>query len=246
MEAELLMVGSCSSTHYLGGSIVRVVRIDDDAETAQRNMQAMSMERDVYKILGLHDRIAHCLYVSPIGDIIVLEHYNLGNLKDYVVAHGPTHIQLWAKQMVEAVAFLHSKGVRHSDIKLSQWLLDSGMNARLSDFNACGYDQQTALDIPGLKALGYEKPSHFMPRDPSEDNTILTDLFALGSALYELEHGSSPFAEVDEEMITGYFSREQFPALSHLRLGDIIARLWRGQYHSATAILDTLARMWVV
>ena len=127
------MIGSRSSTYRLGQVVIKVPRIDEEAEITQENAKATTIEANVYRILGTHDRIANRLYISPTKDMIMLEFYGHGNLKDYVAIHGPTQLHKWAKQMIEAVQFIHSKGVRHSDIRLNQWLLDSGMNARLSD-----------------------------------------------------------------------------------------------------------------
>jgi len=158
----------------------------------------MAVEANVYRILGTHNLIARCHYVSPWRDMILLQFYDNGNLKQYVEAHGPTQLRKRAKQMIEAVDFIHSKGVRHSDIRLDQWLLDSGKNARLSDFNSSGYDECPSLGLPGEKALGNEDPSDFMLRDPAEDSSVRSDLFPLGSALYELEHGRAPNAADDE------------------------------------------------
>lgn len=243
--AELLTVGECSATHRLGESVVRTVRIDDDPEITRGNELAMSAETNAYKILGAHDRIATCLYISPIADIVVLPFYKSGDLRQYTLDHGTTaHLYQWARQMIEAVAFIHSKGVRHSDIKLSQWLLDKELNARLSDFNACGFDDQPAFGLDGIKALGYEQPSHFMPRDPARDNTIRSDLFALGSALYELERGRSPYTGVREDLITGYFATQRFPSLVGLSMGPMISACWKGEYLSAAEMLQDGAELW--
>jgi serine/threonine protein kinase len=235
-EGELLTVGAVSSTHRLGESVVRTVRIDDDPEITKDNALAMTAETNAYKILGAHDQIATCLYISPIADILVLPFYPTGDLKQYAIDHGTkAHLYQWARQMIEAVAFIHSKGVRHSDIKLSQWLLDKELNARLS-----------ALDLDGIKALGHEQPSHFMPRDPARDNTIRSDLFALGSALYELERGRCPYTEVREDLITGYFATQHFPSLVGLSMGSIIAACWKGEYTSAAQMLKAGSELWGV
>lgn len=167
VDMELLMIGSCSSTYRLGQVILKVPRIDEEAEITQGNAKATAIEADVYRMLGTHERIANCLYISPTKDMIMLEYYVHGNLKDYVATHGPTQLRRWAKQMIEAVHFVHGKGVRHSDIRLGQWLLDSEMNARLSDFNASGYDECPTFGLSKQEALGHENPSHFMPRDPA-------------------------------------------------------------------------------
>ncbi|PPJ53239.1 hypothetical protein CBER1_11889 [Cercospora berteroae] len=244
VEMELLMVGSCASTYRLGQVVIKVPRIDEEAEITQGNAKATTIEANVYKILGSHNRIANCLYIGPMKDIIILEFYGYGNLKDYVAIHGATQLRKWAKQMVEAVQFVHSKGVRHSDIRLDQWLLDSEMNARLSDFNASGYDEYPAFGLHSEKALGIEDPSHYMPRDSSEDNSVRSDLFALGSALYEIERGSTPFADADDETITQRFALREFPMVSDLVLGCIISGSWTGEFDSAAEMLQMGGQIW--
>jgi len=237
VKAELLMIGSCSTTYRLGEAVFRTTRVDDNPEITHSNAQAMAMETNVYRILGAHERIAKCLYLGPIDNVVVLKFYSIGNLKDYITAHGPSQLHKWTKQMIEAVEYIHGRGVRHSDIKLCQWLLDSGLNARLSDFNGCGYDAQPLLGMRSVKALSYERQSHFLPRDRSKDNTVISDLFALGSALYELEHGSSPFVEISEERVTEYFTQGKFPPVSDMALGRIILGCWQSHYRSATELL---------
>jgi hypothetical protein len=81
------------------------------------------------------------------------------------------------------------------------------------NFNGCGYDAQPLIGISSLKALSYESPSHSMPRDPYDDNTVKSDLFALGSALYELEHGSTPLIEINEEKVMEFFKEAHFPSV---------------------------------
>lgn len=239
IEPKLLMIGSCSSTYQLGKVIIKVPRIDEEAEMTQDNAKAAKTEANVYRILGLHDRIANCLYVSPTNDLILLEFYSHGTLKDYVAIHGLTQLLKWANQMIERVQYIHSKGVRHSDIRLNQWLLDHGMNARLGDFNSSGYDECSVLDLPGQKAIGIEDPNHFMPRDSCEDNSVRSDLFAFGSALYEIEYGRVPFTDEDDETVTQRFARRQFPSVSNLTLGRIISGSWKGEFESATAMLQS-------
>ncbi|KAK3064119.1 hypothetical protein LTR53_018617 [Teratosphaeriaceae sp. CCFEE 6253] len=131
-DAELLMVGPSATTFRIGNAVIKIPRFDDEAEITQANAKAMRIEANVYRILEAHDRIA----------------YN-GTLKDYVATHGPTYLRKWTQQMIEGVEFIHSRGVRHSDIRLNQWFPDPGMNARLSDFNASGYDDHPDLGLPG-------------------------------------------------------------------------------------------------
>jgi len=95
--------------------------------------------------------------------------------------------------LVGGVVYIHSKGVRHSDFRLDQWLVDADLNARLNGFNASGFDDQPDLGLKGKPAQGLEVISHYLPRDPEADNTAGSDLFALGSTLYELLAVQAPY-----------------------------------------------------
>lgn len=61
-----------------------------------------------------------------------------------------------------------------------------------------------------------------MPQDFDADNTFRSDLFALGSALYELEYGSAPFVEMDDEVTTRRFTDGELPDVGGLRLRSLI------------------------
>jgi len=241
-DMELLMMGMSAMTYRLHDRVLKIVRIDkDEAEITQANVDAMRNEASVYSILGRHCRIAGCLYVSLTENLILLKYYPHGNLRDYM-ASSPTTITStdrtnWARQMIEGVAELHRNGVRHSDIRLDQWLVDDDRNARLSDFNASGFDANERLGLARTKALGLESMSHFMPRDPLEDSTVRSDLFALGSALYELEVGGTPFAGEDDETIEKRFEAGQFLDVEGLRFGVLIRGCWTGSFDTAVYLL---------
>lgn len=68
--------------------------------------------------------------------------------------------------MMESVAYVHTKGVRHANIRLEQ-----DDNVLLSDFNASGFDDQPGLSLNAKLAQGLESSSHYLPRDPNLDST---------------------------------------------------------------------------
>lgn len=194
-------------------------------------MEACRNEADVYLILGSHHLIAKCLSIGPQKEYIELQYYPNGNLKEYVdrnrASTTETDLKRWAHQMIQSVAYIHSKRVRHSDLRLDQWLVDAGLNARLSDFNASGYDDQPDLGLKGRPAQGLESPSHYLPRDPGADNTVESDLFALGSTLYELVAGRKPYEGMSDESIESLFGEGKFPNTEGLLLDDIILGRWK-------------------
>lgn len=107
VEPNLLVIGSCSSTYELGQVVIKVPRIDEEAEITQQNAKATQTEANVCRILRVHDRIAKCLYINLINDTIMLEFYSHGNLKDFVAIHGPTQLMKWAGRRSNAVHMRH-------------------------------------------------------------------------------------------------------------------------------------------
>lgn len=237
---ELLMVGSFAETYRIGDIIKKVYRRfpEDDIDT-EDSIKATRNEASIYILLGDHPRIAKFLHTNPAKTHIELKYYSNGNLKSFVEKHKP-HIESrkrWARQIVESAEYIHTMGVRHSDFRLEQWLLDETLNARLSDFNASGYDRNVEIGLEGSEALGAETASHFMPRDPAHDNTVESDLFALGSTLYELVTGKAPYEGRSPESVENLFREGVFPGVDGLPLGDLIMGCWVKKFRSAKEML---------
>lgn len=242
-QRELLMAGMSAKTYRVQNLVRKECHIlPDDVGITKQNMEACRCEAWVYMILGAHPLVATCLSASSNKDFIDLEFYENGNLRQYV-DRNHTHITKtklkdWAYQMIESITYVHSKRVRHADIRLDQWLLDRTFNVRISDFNASGFDPQPDFGLKGKPALGLERPSHYLPRDPGSDSTVQSDLFALGSSLYELIAGQSPYEELDDESIGLLFEKECFPSTERLLLGTIITSCWKREFLSAEDMLD--------
>ncbi|KAK3642633.1 hypothetical protein LTR56_010681 [Elasticomyces elasticus] len=249
-EASTLSCGT-SCTYRIGQYIVKIPSIDfEEAASSAQHLHHAVREANAYRILQSHDRIAKCMHACPISGLVALEYYRNGNLKAYIDKNGPTRLLTWAKQMVESTQYIHGKGVRHSDLRLDQWLLDSDLNVRLSDFNGAGYDGSALLEIEAQPNSAVESGAYFMPRDPELVSTVRSDLFALGTCLYVLETGSTPFARGDEatisycegyerdEAITERFARGEFPSVASLVMGSMIKGAWEGRFGSATEMLN--------
>ena len=100
-----------------------------------------------------------------------------------------------------------------------------------------------------------------MPRDYEAPNTIRSDLFALGSTLYELAACRFPYSEhypdevpindpvvreaqIDRQrkadsLVEGLYAKGAFPDVSNVFCGDINLGCWKGEFLSAQ---DVLAR----
>ncbi len=237
---ELLSAGTFAEIYRIGNIVKKVYRRfpDDDIGT-EGSIKATHNEASIYILLGDHPRIAKFLHTNPAKSYIELKYYFNGNLKIFIEKHRP-HMEVrmyWARQIVESAEYIHIKGVRHSDFRLEQWLLDETLDARLSDFNASGYDRNVEIGLEGSEALGAEDASHFMPRDPAHDNTVESDLFALGSTLYELITGKEPYDSRSPESVENLFREGVFPVVDGLPLGDLIMGCWVKKFRSAKEML---------
>ncbi|KAH8799415.1 kinase-like domain-containing protein [Xylogone sp. PMI_703] len=232
-QQNLIAVGIFSVVHRLGDTWVRKLPRADDVFTRLGNLQAIHNEATIYALLGDHPRIARCLSIGKTLDYVDLEFYPHGTLMSYIQTHKDSISDVsrirWARQIIEAVVFAHKKGVVHSDLALRQFFLDSDMNARLADFGASGY--------PGQEALGMEGASHSLPRDPNQPNTILSDLFALGSTLYELGVGETPYHGCEDDVIENRYAKKDFPTVDDVFCGCIIIGCWRCEFPSAEHVL---------
>lgn len=237
---ELLMVGIFAETYRIGNIVKKVYRrFPNDDIATKESIKATHNEASIYILLGDHPRIAKFLHTNPTKTYIELKYYSNGNLKSFIEKHRPC-IEVrkyWARQIVESAKYIHAMGVRHSDFRLEQWLLDETLDARLSDFNASGYDPNVEIGLEGSEAIGAENASHFMPRDHVHDNTVESDLFALGSTLYELITGKAPYEGRSSESVENHFREGVFPSVDGLPLGDLIMGCWVKKFRSAKEML---------
>ncbi|QKX63646.1 uncharacterized protein TRUGW13939_10817 [Talaromyces rugulosus] len=244
---KLLIIGIFAEVYLVDNEIIRKI----PRSQSEEDMQPILREAMVYDTLGPHPRIAEWLS-KDISNFIDIKYYPHGDLVNYCQKNliQPELRSKWYQQILESVEFIHSRGVIHSDLALRQFFIDNNLNVRLGDFNAS--------QCSGHVALGYEKASHCLPRDYELPNTETSDVFALGSTLYELVTGNAPYSElsgpksddpdiikaqirrqheVDHEIETRYKNR-YFPDVSGLFGGEIIMGFWSGEIPSARAALD--------
>lgn len=226
-QQNLIAVGIFSVVHHVSDTFVRKLPRTDDSFSIPMNLQAMSNEATIYALLGENPRIVRCLSISKTLDYVDLEYYPHGNLMNYVQSSkkpisDASRIQ-WARQIIEAVELIHEKGIIHSDLALRQFFLDSDLNG------ASGY--------PGQEALGMECAGHFLPRNPDGPNTAASDLFALGSTLYELGVGEAPYRGLSDDVMENLYSKGEFPSVEGVLWGSVILGCWRCELSSANDVL---------
>lgn len=189
----------------------------------------IAKEASIYRRIGPHKRLVRMLGHSREG--LVLEYMRNGDLKTYLQAHDSISTSLklkWAYQVAEAVDLLHSNGIIHCDIKPRNLLLDTTSDIKIIDFSGSSLD--------GSKPASGEGTRFFLPRHWRDQPTVATDLFALGSTLYEVFQGASPYAETPSDEVERLFTQKEFPDVSGIPCGQIINQCWLSQVDSAAAV----------
>ena len=223
--ADLLGVG-LSSIVYRLDAVLKTPKDDDDLKLA------VEREKLAYLRLGKqHPGILR--FFGTYENSLILQHASNGTVRQFLYKKSQTPLQQrlrWIEQASDAVAFIHSKGVIHGDISCNNILLDEGLNALLGDF--------AGSPIDGSKPLvGYEA-SHEMPNSGLQPSTM-SDIFALGSTIYEAMTGSKPYKDMDNYGIEEAFARGDFPSLRDLlACAYIVEKCWKLSYRDTNELLS--------
>ncbi|KAJ5407904.1 hypothetical protein N7509_001787 [Penicillium cosmopolitanum] len=221
----------------ISGGITGIVELLDDGTALkapfpgceiENHILDIAKEADIYRRVRPHKRLVRMLDHCREG--LKLEYMKNGDLKTYLQSQKSisTDIKLkWAYQRVI-----------HCDIKPRNLLLDTTFDIKIIDLSGSSVD--------GSKPASGEGNRFFLPRHWKDQPTVATDLFALGSTLYEIFRGGSPYEEVPSDKVERLFTQKEFPGVSYIPCGQIIQRCWLSQFGSATdvktAILDIISR----
>lgn len=124
--------------------------------------------------------------VASLGQCIVMEWVEGVTLKDWL--NGPTtrdqqlHV---AKQLLDAVAHIHSHGIAHRDIKPSNIMVTTnGKNVKIIDFGLADTDAHAILKQPA-GTRQYMAPEQASTSQPDVRN----DIYSLGVVLRQMDLG---------------------------------------------------------
>jgi serine/threonine protein kinase len=149
----------------------------------------------------------------------------------------------WCTQAAEAIHYIHTKGVIHSDLRPENYLLHTDSNG-IFNLYLCDFGGSTCgvLDGGNLPDSGF-----FDPRKPWV-STVATDIFSLGSVFYTIMTGHWPYRspgpfQSGEEMwqygtrVDDLFSQSKFPTVEGLVGGSIMEGCWMDHYKDMGTIL---------
>jgi serine/threonine protein kinase/Flp pilus assembly protein TadD len=177
------------------------------------------------------------------------------SLKDRI-AEGPVPLDealSIARQIGDALATAHSKGIIHRDIKPANVMLTSDGRPMLMDFGLAKVSGATKLTRTGttVGTVAYMSPEQVQGREADHRS----DIWALGVALYEMVSGRAPFGgDYEAALLYSILNEDQaplavegsdIPAGLDGVLAKALAKDPARRYQSAAELvadLDTLAR----
>ncbi|KAF2212849.1 hypothetical protein CERZMDRAFT_41106 [Cercospora zeae-maydis SCOH1-5] len=174
--------------------------------------------------LGARDLVGAGITAVVAHNAIILQFASQTSIRQYLARQKnqvPLALKLrWVEQLFDAVQFIHSRNVLHGDISCNNVFLDENLDAKLGDFAGSAID-----NLPPL--VCYET-SHELP---GEDISTLTELFALGSTVYEVMTGMRPYNELPEHEISAAFSESRYPDLNPVSVfRNTIMKCWTQSY----------------
>lgn len=210
-SGKMRVVGNYTLQRFVGQGSYGKVRLATHRLTNTRvavkqipKAHIASLTREIH-----HHRRLHHPHVVQLLEVLETESYiwmvselcSGGELYDYLVERGSIpepEARMLFGQLCLAVAYIHSVGIVHRDLKLENILLDEDCNVKLSDFGftrefearqfmhtRCGTTAYAAPEmLAGYRYLGQE-----------------VDIWSLGVILYVLLCGYLPFDDDDERMM---------------------------------------------
>ncbi|EME38565.1 hypothetical protein DOTSEDRAFT_75919 [Dothistroma septosporum NZE10] len=204
-------------------------------------MEALLEEAARHDHLGLHINLVAFKAVHPDG--LLFEYCEQGSLYEHIIGHVPirnTRKIAIGAQVVSGLAHLHQRNYIHCDLNVHNVFITSGGIAKIGDMQGQLYRPDGTIDLP---TMSQENAKSRHPEAGDDEFSVKTDIFALGTLLYELWHEAAPFPDLNEqtqeEEIKVRYANGEWPV--NVARADpidmIILRCWTSAYNDVNEIL---------
>ncbi|VDO43966.1 unnamed protein product [Haemonchus placei] len=199
------------ATHLLTGLKVAIKIIDKKA--IGDDLPRVTTELDALKTLS-HQNICRLYQFIDTEDkfFIVMEYCSGGEMFDYIVRKErleESEARHFFRQLVQAMAYVHSMGYAHRDLKPENLLLTEDLHLKVIDFGLCA--KPCSLSRPLDTCCG--SPAYAAPELIAGKAYLgnEADIWSMGVLLYALLCGSLPFEDESMQLLYRKIARGQYP-----------------------------------
>lgn len=216
---ETPLGGGAMGTVYLGFSCstnerIAIKRVKDEyannkmiRDRARQEASLSFSHPNLVKMIGL------CEYEPDRGPIFILSNYVNGitlekhvkeQLKNFPQSERVEKISMDMCNVLDALHYLHSRGVVHRDVKPSNIMIENGKSVKLMDLGIArmnGGNNYSRFGFIGTPQ--YAAPEQILRDKEHMELTARTDIYALGITFYELLTGVNPFCcDIEAEVLS--------------------------------------------
>ena len=204
------------------GAVIAVKRVKDCYANNKMIRERAQQEASLaFRHPNLVEMIGYCECAPDSGPIFILSNFVQGeNIDKYVLRFGdnPSRVEKVCNaicSVLDALDYVHSRGVIHRDIKPSNIMVENGSNIRLMDLGIArmnGGNKFSAFGFIGTPE--YAAPEQILREQNGTQTQInaSTDIYALGVTFYELLTGENPMACASEAETITKQMKEKLPS----------------------------------
>ncbi|TPX14837.1 uncharacterized protein E0L32_004946 [Thyridium curvatum] len=206
----------------------------------------LAREALIYKHLGEHPHILHCYgleEVHPGINSLRLEYAPFGDVRKFIREHKAAPLTKGVRLRMAldtalGLSHIHARRVQHCDMSCRNLFLFDNYRVKIGDFGGSLIEGQDELRGGVCEEAAYELPlrgREFWSRPARK-----RELFALGSAIYEIMAWASPYEGQEDGEIEKKYAKGEFPTLEGITASNIIQMCWDEKYGSADEVAEAL------